>query len=95
MEVFQEFGNDVVVSITGDLEAVDGVELTFYNEAGEKVSSITTGETGEYLITLKGGVVYTVKMSKSGYKDSEEKVNLPLNKKGDVFKLEKQFLLNK
>lgn len=75
--------------------AVDGVELTFMNEAGEKVSTITTGEGGDYHITLKGGTTYTVKLSKKGFKDGEEKVNLPLNKTGEAFKLEKQFLLNK
>jgi hypothetical protein len=74
---------------------IDGVDISFTSESGEKVSSITTGETGEYLITLKGGVAYTVKITKKGYKDSEEKVNLPLNKTGEAYKLEKQFLLNK
>ena len=74
---------------------MEGAEITFFTESGEKVSSITTSETGEYLITLKGGVTYTVKISKKDYKDKEEKVNLPLNKTGEAFKLEKQFLLNK
>jgi len=74
---------------------IEGVEVSFYSETGEKISSITTGETGEYLITLKGGVTYTVKITKKGFKDLEEKVNLPLNKTGEAFKLEKQFLLNK
>ncbi len=74
---------------------VEGVEISFFTEGGEKVSSLTTNETGEYLITLKGGVTYTVKVTKQGFKDSEEKVNLPLNKTGEAFKLEKQFLLNK
>jgi Tol biopolymer transport system component len=75
--------------------ALDGVELSFYGENGEKVSSITTSETGEYLITLKGGVTYNVKITKSGYKESDEKVVLPLNKSGEAYKLEKQFTLNK
>jgi Tol biopolymer transport system component len=75
--------------------ALDGAELSFYGENGEKVSSVTTGETGEYLITLKGGVTYNVKINKSGYKESSEKVVLPLNKSGEAFKLEKQFTLNK
>jgi len=74
---------------------VEGVEISFYTEGGEKISSLTTNETGEYHITLKGGVTYTVKVAKTGYKDSEEKVKLPLNKTGEAFKLEKQFLLNK
>lgn len=73
---------------------LEGAEVTFIDEAGEKAASITTNETGEYLITLKGGVTYTVKISKEGYKSAEEKVNLPKGK-GDAYKLEKQFLLNK
>ena len=75
--------------------ALDGAELSFYGENGEKVSSVTTSETGEYLITLKGGVTYNVKITKSGYKETSEKVALPLNKSGEAYKLEKQFTLNK
>lgn len=74
---------------------IEGAEITFSTEAGEKVSSFTTHESGDYLITLKGGVTYKVKIVKKGYKDAEEKVNLPLNKTGEAYKLEKQFLLNK
>jgi hypothetical protein len=76
-------------------KAVEGAEVTFMNEAGEKVSSVTTNENGEYHITLKGGATYTVKIQKDGYKAAEEKVNLPAGKGGDAYKLEKQFLLNK
>lgn len=75
--------------------AIDGADISFYNDKGEKISSITTNEAGEYHITIKGGVSYTVKITKSGYKDSEQKVDLPLNKSGEAYKLEKQFLLNK
>lgn len=74
---------------------MEGAEVVFMNEAGEKVASVTTNESGEYLITLKGGVTYTVKVTKDGFKPHEEKINLPMGKGGDAYKLEKQFLLNK
>lgn len=73
---------------------LEGAEVSFLNEAGEKVASVTTNENGEYLITLKGGINYTVKVTREGFKPMEEKVNLPVGK-GDAYKLEKQFLLNK
>jgi tetratricopeptide (TPR) repeat protein len=73
---------------------LEGVEITFTNDAGEKVS-LLTNELGEYLITLKGGTAYQVKVSKQGYKSAEEKINLNLNKTGDTFTIEKQFLLSK
>jgi tetratricopeptide (TPR) repeat protein len=74
---------------------VDGAEVTFYSESGEKLASVTTSESGEYLMTLKGGSNYTVKVSKDGFKTTEEKVSLPAGKDGEAYKLEKQFLLNK
>lgn len=76
-------------------KAIEGAEVTFTDEAGEKIASITTNESGEYLMTLKGGITYTVKVTRDGYKPTEEKVKLPTGKGGDSYKLEKQFLLNK
>ncbi|HXD94549.1 MAG TPA: carboxypeptidase regulatory-like domain-containing protein [Bacteroidia bacterium] len=73
---------------------IEGAEITFTNDAGEKVS-LVTNENGEYLITLKGGTAYQVKVTKDGFKPTEEKINLNLNKTGDTFTIEKQFLLNK
>src|ERR1700757_25322 len=73
---------------------IEGAEITFTNDAGEKVS-LVTNESGEYLITLKGGTAYQVKVTKDGFKPTEEKINLNLNKTGDTFTIEKQFLLNK
>lgn len=73
---------------------IEGAEVVFTDESGQQVASVTTGEGGEYVITLKGNVTYTVKVSKQGYKPTEEKVKLPMGK-GDAYKLEKQFLLNK
>jgi carboxypeptidase family protein/WD40 repeat protein len=75
-------------------KAVEGVEIVFTNDTGEKVS-ITTNENGEYLITLKGGVTYQVKVTKDGYKPTEDKVMLKLNKTGAAYTIEKQFLLSK
>ncbi len=79
--------------LSGD--PMEGAEISFFNVSGEKVSSITTNEIGEYHMTLLGGVTYTVKVIKKGFKDFEEKVVLPLHKSGEAYKLEKQFLLNK
>lgn len=75
-------------------KGVEGAEVVFSDESGTQVASVTTSETGEYVITLKGNVTYTVKVTKKGYKPTEEKVKLPLGK-SDAFRLEKQFLLNK
>ncbi|HKC68974.1 MAG TPA: carboxypeptidase regulatory-like domain-containing protein, partial [Bacteroidia bacterium] len=73
---------------------IEGAEITFINDAGEKVS-LLTNENGEYLITLKGATAYQVKVTKDGFKPTEEKINLNLNKTGSTFTVEKQFLLNK
>lgn len=75
-------------------KAVEGAEITFTNDAGEKVK-ITSNEMGEYLITLKGGTNYYVKVTKDGFKPTEDKVMLNLNKTGTAYTLEKQFLLSK
>jgi hypothetical protein len=73
---------------------IEGAEISFTNDAGEKVS-LLTNENGEYLITLKGSTAYQVKVSKEGFKPTEEKINLNLNKTGNTFTVEKQFLLSK
>ena len=74
---------------------MEGDEVTFTTEGGEKVASITTNESGEYHMTLKGGASYMVKVTKEGFKTTEEKINLPMGKGGDSYTLEKKFLLNK
>ncbi len=78
--------------ISGNI--VEGAEIAFTNDAGEKVS-LTTNELGEYLITLKGGTEYQVTVTKKDFKPTQEKVILSLNKTGNIYTLEKQFLLNK
>lgn len=98
---FSKKSGDVLSIMTGlvrdgfEGKPVEGAEVTFTSESGEKISSVSTNENGEYHMTLKGGTTYVVKIHKDGFKDAEEKVNLPAGKGGDAYKLEKQFLLNK
>jgi len=75
-------------------KVIEGAEITFTNDAEEKVN-ITTNESGEYLITLKGGVIYQVSVTKNGFKPTTDKVTLKLNKTGAAYTVEKQFLLSK
>lgn len=70
------------------------VEVKIIDGNGNQIASTTTNEQGEYFFTLKGDMVYTIKVSKKGYKTAEEKVDLKLAKK-ETFSLEKQILLNK
>lgn len=74
---------------------VDGVEITITSESGENVGSTLTNENGEYFITLKGGVTYTIKANKKGFTEASETIKLGLGKNGETFSLEKQLLLNK
>lgn len=73
---------------------VAGFDVMILDETGKTVASTVTNENGEYFLTLKGNVSYTVKLSKKGYKTHEEKVDLKLGDK-ETYILEKQFLLNK
>lgn len=70
------------------------VEITFTNSSGEKVGSTITNENGEYFITLKGGMMYTLTMKKKGFSDLSETVELKLGSK-ETYVLEKEFLLKK
>lgn len=76
-------------------KGMDGVDITFSLESGEKITSTVTNESGEYFITLKGDVTYIITVSKKGYKEVSEKINLPMGKGGDSYILEKQFLIDK
>lgn len=69
------------------------VELKIFDESGATVGSTITNENGEYFITLKGGVTYTIKATKKGFKPAEDKVELKLDKNG-TFTLEKQLMLS-
>lgn len=69
-------------------------DVTIMDASGAVAASTSTNENGEYFITLKGDVTYTIKVSKKGYKAAEEKVDLKLGKT-DTFSLEKQIMLNK
>ena len=44
-------------------KTIEGAEITFTSDTGEKIS-LQSNENGEYLITLKGGVSYQVKVVK-------------------------------
>ena len=58
------------------------------------LASTVTNENGEYFITLKGGVTYSIKVVKKGYKTTTETVELKIGKT-EPFSLEKQIMLNK
>lgn len=69
-------------------------DVEFADEGGQKAGSTVTNENGEYFITLKGGVKYTVTVKKKGFKDAVETVELKLGNK-ETFTLVKEFLLKK
>lgn len=73
---------------------VTEVEIEFADESGAKVGSTVTNENGEYFITLKGGVKYTLTLKKKGFKDLTEAVELKLGAR-ETFTLVKEFLLKK
>ncbi len=70
------------------------VDIEFADESGAKIASTITNENGEYFITLKGGVKYTMTLKKKGFKDLTEAVELKLGAK-ETFTLVKEFLLKK
>jgi Tol biopolymer transport system component len=69
-------------------------DIQIIDAAGVVAASTITNEQGEYFITLKGDVVYTIKVVKKGYKTGEEKAELKIGKT-DTFSLEKQIMLTK
>lgn len=73
---------------------VGDVEITFADPSGANVGSTNTNENGEYFITLKGGMTYTMTLKKKGFKDLTETVELKLGSK-ETFTLVKEFLLKK
>lgn len=77
-----------------DGRGIDGAEIFITNDAGVK-TNVATDENGDYMITLKGGAAYQLKISKKGYKDAEEKINLPHSQTADTFTMEKQITLEK
>ncbi len=74
---------------------VEGIEIKILDESGAVVASPITDGNGEYFITLKGDMKYTIVVDKTGFDKIEEAITLPLGKGGDTFSMEKQFLLNK
>jgi hypothetical protein len=73
---------------------IASVDVQILDAASAVVATTLTNENGEYFITLKGDVTYTIKVVKKGYKTAEEKVELKIGKT-DTFSLEKQIMLNK
>lgn len=73
---------------------IASVDVQIMDASGVLVASTATNENGEYFITLKGDVTYTVKVIKKGYKTAEEKVELKSGKT-DTFSLEKQIMMTK
>ena len=73
---------------------IPSVEIKIVDPNGNVAASIITNDNGEYFITLKGGIIYTIKVSKKGYKGAEETVDLKIGK-NDTFSLEKQVMMSK
>jgi hypothetical protein len=70
------------------------VDIKILDATGAVIASTTSNEQGEYFLTLKGDMSYTIKASKKGYKLAEEKIELKLGK-NETFSLEKQIMLGK
>lgn len=70
------------------------VDVEFADESGNKVGSTATNENGEYFITLKGGMKYTITAKKKGFKDAVETVDLKLGTK-ETFTLVKDLMIKK
>ena len=73
---------------------IASVDVQILDGAGAVVASTITNDNGEYFITLKGDVVYTVKVVKKGYATKEEKADLKIGKT-DTYSLEKQIMMSK
>ncbi len=73
---------------------IAGVDIKIMDAAGAVAATTITNDNGEYFITLKGGIIYTVKVSKKGYKETEEKADLKIGK-NDTYSLEKQIMMSK
>jgi hypothetical protein len=73
---------------------LSSVDVQIMDAAGVVVATTTTNDNGEYFITLKGDVTYTIKAVKKGYKTTEEKADLKIGKTS-TFSLEKQIMMTK
>lgn len=72
---------------------IPDVDITVKDAANTVVASATTSETGEYFITLRSGK-YTLLVSKKGYKDISESVEVPVSVSETPI-VEKGYLLKK
>lgn len=70
------------------------VDVKILDTNGKVIASTVTNDNGEYFITLKGDITYTIKVAKKGYKTAEENVELKVGKT-DTYSLEKQIMLSK
>lgn len=73
---------------------IASVDIKIMDASGAVVATTVTNDNGEYFITLKGDVSYTLSVVKKGYKPVTEKVELKLGKT-DTYSLEKQIMLTK
>ncbi|MCC6372174.1 MAG: carboxypeptidase regulatory-like domain-containing protein, partial [Bacteroidia bacterium] len=69
------------------------VEVIIKDASGKEVASTSTGEGGEYFVTLPGGH-YTLIVKKKGYKDISESFDISASNK-ETISLEKGYLLKK
>lgn len=72
---------------------INEVDIILTDDAGTQVASTNTNELGEYFLTVKAGT-YNLKVSKKGFKEENEKIELKLGEK-ETFSLEKGYLLKK
>ncbi len=73
---------------------IASVDIKIMDATGALIATTVTNDNGEYFITLKGDVSYTLNIVKKGYKTVNEKVDLKLGK-NEAFSLEKQIMLTK
>ncbi len=69
------------------------VEIIVKDNSNGVLATSTTGESGEFFFTLRGGD-YTIQLKKKGYKESTEKINLGVSK-DEIITLEREFLMAK
>lgn len=73
---------------------IASVDVQILDAAGAVAATTITNDNGEYFITLKGDIVYTIKVVKKGYKTAEEKADLKIGKT-ETYSLEKQIMMTK
>lgn len=82
-----------LVKETNDSNGLIDVEITIKDISNNVVASASTGETGEFFFTLKGGE-YSISLKKKGFKEIVEKIIIG-DSKNETITLDRQFLLLK